>query len=92
MATTRILKKSWTTPAERAFLNSSFLVMKLNETKVLVSVVPTFAPMIMGIASLKPIEPEATIATTIEVLVLLLCIKAVINKPINKPIKGLEVS
>lgn len=53
-------------------------------------VVPIFAPMIMGTASTKVIEPEATAVTIILVLVELLCIRAVISSPIKRPINGLD--
>ena len=59
---------------------------------VLVMVVPTFAPMIMGMAFSRVIEPEATRATAKEVVVELLCIIAVISKPIKRPVNGLEVA
>lgn len=67
-----MLKKSWYVPAETALLNSFFLLMKPNETMVLVMVVPTLAPIIMGMALSKVIEPEATKATTMAVVVELL--------------------
>jgi hypothetical protein len=38
------------------------------------------------------IDPEATSATTSEVVVELLCSIAVISRPINKPVKGFEVA
>lgn len=59
---------------------------------VLVIVVPIFAPIIMGTALSSVIEPEATSATTMAVVVELLCIMAVISKPINKPVNGLDVA
>mgnify|MGYP003536073844 CR=1 FL=1 len=37
-------------------------------------------------------EPEATRATTREVVVELLCSMAVIRRPINNPVKGFEVA
>ena len=75
-----------------AFLNSFFLVINPRETIVLVRVVPMFAPIIIGTASAIVMDPAATIATTIEVLVELLWIIAVISKPIKRPIKGLVVA
>jgi dolichyl-phosphate-mannose--protein O-mannosyl transferase len=65
--------------------------MKLKDTNVLVKVVPIFAPIIIGIASENSIEPDATIATIMEVLVLLLWIMAVIKRPIKRLIKGFAV-
>lgn len=59
---------------------------------VLVMVVPTLAPIIIGIALCKVIDPEATRATTKEVVVELLCSIAVINKPMNNPVKGFAVA
>jgi hypothetical protein len=79
-------------PAERAFLNSVRFVTNPRDTNVLVSVVPIFAPITTGIALGKLKKPEDTTATIIVVTVELLCIRAVLNKPMNKPIKGLEVA
>lgn len=59
---------------------------------VLVMVVPTFAPIIMGIALSMVMEPDATSATTKAVVVELLWIMAVINKPMNKAVNGFEVA
>lgn len=55
-------------------------------------VVPILAPMIIGTALCKVIEPDATSATTSEVVVELLCNIAVIRSPMNKPVNGLEVA
>jgi len=76
---------------EKAFMNSCFFVIKLRETKVLVSVVPILAPNIMGIARCISSEPLATMATIMEVVVELLCIMAVTSNPINKLTKGFVV-
>ena len=59
---------------------------------VLVIVVPTFAPIIIGVALCKVIEPEATSATTRDVVVELLWSIAVTSKPINNAVKGLDVA
>ena len=59
---------------------------------MLVMVVPTFAPMIMGTAPSNAIEPEATRATTMEVVAELLCIIAVMSNPMKRPVKGFEVA
>jgi hypothetical protein len=88
----RILKKSWYVPAATALRNSFFLFIKPRETIVLVIVVPTLAPIIIGIALCRVREPEATRATTTDVVVELLCNIAVINKPINRPVNGFEVA
>lgn len=50
------------------------------------------APMMMGMAPRKEIEPDATSATTIDVVAELLCKMAATNNPINKPMKGLVVA
>ena len=57
----------WYVPAATARMNSFFLVMNPNDTMVLVMVVPTLAPMMIGTAPSIVIEPDATRATTIEV-------------------------
>ena len=67
MKTVRILKKLWYVPADTARMNSFFLVIKPNDTMVLVMVVPTLAPMIIGTAPSIVIDPDATKATTMEV-------------------------
>lgn len=59
---------------------------------VLVMVVPTLAPIIMGIALCNVIDPEATSATTMAVVVELLWIMAVISNPMNSAVNGLEVA
>ena len=59
---------------------------------VLVMVVPTLAPMIMGTAPCNEIDPVATSATTIDVVAELLCMIAVNKRPINNPAKGLAVA
>ena len=55
-------------------------------------VVPTFAPMMMGVALCNVIEPDATSATTRAVVVELLWSIAVISKPINRAVKGFDVA
>lgn len=55
-------------------------------------VVPTLAPMMIGMALSNVIEPEATNATTSAVVVELLWIMAVISKPINNAVNGLDVA
>ena len=55
-------------------------------------VVPILAPMIIGTALCKVMDPEATSATTIDVVVELLCNIAVMRSPMNNPINGLEVA
>jgi hypothetical protein len=48
--------------------------------------------MIIGIAPCNVIDPEATSATTIDVVVELLCSMAVTRRPINRPVKGFDVA
>lgn len=55
-------------------------------------VVPTFAPIMIGIALCMGIEPEATKATTSDVVVELLWIIAVLSNPIKSAVKGLDVA
>lgn len=90
--TVRMLKNPPYVPAAEALRNSFFLLMKPNETIVLVMVVPTLAPMMMGIALSRVIDPDATSATTSAVVVELLWIIAVISKPMNKAVNGFEVA
>jgi len=86
------LKKWWYVPAATALRNSFRLLMKPSETMILVMVVPTLAPIIMGIAPSSVSAPEATIATTRAVVVELLCNMAVITSPMNNPVNGLDVA
>ena len=90
--TVKILKKSCKAAAASAFLNSFFLEIYPSDTIVLVTVVPIFAPITIGIALSKEIVPAATMATTREVTVELLWIIAVVNIPIKKPTKGFDVA
>lgn len=55
-----------------ARLNSFFRVMNPNDMIVLVMVVPTLAPIIMGTAPSNVIDPDATSATAMEVVAELL--------------------
>lgn len=75
-----------------ARLNSFFFVIKPRETIVLVIVVPTLAPIIIGTAPGNVMDPEATRATVIAVVAELLCISAVTNRPIKSPVNGFEVA
>lgn len=70
--TIRILKNPSYVPAADALRNSFFLLINPNDTIVLVMVVPTFAPMMIGMALSNVIDPEATKATTNAVVVELL--------------------
>ncbi len=79
-------------PADAALRNSFFLLINPSDTIVLVMVVPTLAPMMMGIALSSVMELEATSATTSAVVVELLWIMAVINKPMNNAVNGFEVA
>lgn len=67
-----ILKKPSYVPADAALRNSFFLLMNPSETIVLVIVVPTLAPMMIGMALSMVMEPDATSATTNAVVVELL--------------------
>ena len=60
-----------------------------NETRVLVTDVPMFAPMIIGMAIEKGSLPLATIATIKEVVTELLCARVVAKIPVTRPKKGL---
>ena len=91
MMTVNRLKKSCMVAPPSARLNSSFLVMWPKATSMQVTVVPMFAPMIIGTALLIESTPEATKATTIDVVVPELWIILVTKIPINKPTKGFEV-
>ena len=57
-----------------------------------VTVVPTFAPIIMPMACLSFITPEFTKPTTITVVADDDCITAVTPKPNKKPLSGLDVN
>jgi ABC-type transport system involved in cytochrome c biogenesis permease component len=87
-----MLKKSCKIATANAFLNSLLSTMWPKETIVLVTVVPIFAPIIIGTALSSESAPEATTATTIEVTVELLWTMAVVSKPINRLINGLAVA
>lgn len=83
---------SYVPAASRALRNSFFLLINPSDTIVLVMVVPTLAPIMIGIPLSSVIDPEATRATTRAVVVELLWIIAVISKPINKAVNGFEVA
>lgn len=87
-----MLKKPSYVPADAALRNSFFLLMNPSDIIVLVIVVPTFAPMMMGIALSIVMEPDATSATTKAVVVELLWIMAVINRPMNNAVNGFDVA
>jgi hypothetical protein len=59
---------------------------------VLVIVVPMLAPIMIGTAPCTVIEPEATNATSIDVVVELLCNTAVTRRPMNSPLNGFIVA
>jgi len=87
----RRLKISCIVEQLSARLNSSLLVTWLMATSVFVTVVPMLAPMTIGMALRTLNAPEATNATTIEVVVEELCIMLVAKRPTNRPINGLDV-
>lgn len=59
---------------------------------MLVIVVPTLAPMMIGTALSSEIDWDATSATAMDVVVELLCTMAVASTPMRKPVKGLDVA
>ena len=69
-----------------ARLNSSRRVTWPNATSVLVTVVPMFAPMMIGMALPAVITWLATMPITIEVVVDEDCIMLVARMPMNRPI------
>ena len=89
--TVKMLKKSCMIEPLKALLNSSFRVMWPRATSVQVTVVPIFAPITIGMAHLTESMPDATKATTIDVVVPELWIKLVARIPMNNPTKGLDV-
>ena len=86
-----ILKKSCNEPPVIALLNSSRRPICPKDTSVFVTVVPIFAPSIIGTALATFRIPEPTIPTIIEVVVDELWTRLVARTPINNPTKGLEV-
>ena len=87
-----MLKNPSYVPAAAALRNSFFLLINPSDTIVLVMVVPTLAPIMIGIPLSSVIDPEATRATTRAVVVELLWIIAVISNPMNKAVNGFEVA
>ena len=65
--TAKILKKSCTVAAAKARLNSMSCLTCPSEAKVFVTVVPKFAPMIIGTASPVLTTPAATSPTITDV-------------------------
>ena len=63
------LKKSCTVAAAKARLNSLLLLIWPIDTRILVIVVPMFAPMIIGMAPDNVNAPALTIPTISEVVV-----------------------
>ena len=61
------------------------------ETKRFVTDVPTFAPIMMGIAFVMESALAPTIPTTTQVVVEELCTRLVAKIPITSPIIGLDV-
>ena len=83
-----ILKKSCTVAALMASWNWSLFRICPSATIVLVTLVPILAPMIMGTAPFNDNVSEATSVTMMAVVVELLCISAVANKPIKSATRG----
>ena len=92
ISTANILKKSCTVDAAKARLNSFPRLICPIETIVFVTVVPMFAPMIIGIAPVKVMAPPETIPTMRDVVVEELWNKVVAKIPINSEIKGSPVA
>ena len=67
--TDKTLNISWCVAAENARINSFPLLICPIDTIVFVTVVPMFAPIIIGIAPVKVTAPLLTIPTIIEVVV-----------------------
>ena len=67
--TANTLKKSCTVAAAKARLNSLLLLIWPIDTRILVIVVPMFAPMIIGMAPDNVNAPALTIPTISEVVV-----------------------
>ena len=86
--TANTLKKSCTVAAAKARLNSLPRLICPMETIMLVTVVPIFAPIIIGIAPVKVTAPPETIPTMIDVVVEELWNKVVAKIPMNREIKG----
>ena len=87
-----MLKNPSYVPAAAALRNSFFLLINPSDTIVLVMVVPTLAPIMIGIPLSSVIDPDATRATTRAVVVELLWIIAVISRPMNNAVNGFEVA
>ena len=85
------LKKSCTVAPAKALWNSSRRVTWASETRVLVTDVPMFAPMTMGMAPSMVSAPAATRATIMDVVVDELWTCVVASKPTKSPTNGLEV-
>ena len=86
--TAKILKKSWTVEAAKALLNSVPLFMCPTDTIVFVTVVPMFAPIIIGIELAIVRLPLLTIPTIKDVVVDELWKSTVAKIPMNNAIKG----
>ena len=88
MITAKILKKSWTVEAAKALLNSVPLFMCPTDTIVFVTVVPMFAPIIIGIELAIVRLPLLTIPTIKDVVVDELWKSTVAKIPMNNATKG----
>ena len=89
--TERRLNRSWRMAPLKARSNSLLREMCPNDTSVLVTDVPIFAPMTIGIADRKGTTPAATIPTKIEVVKDELWTKLVVRMPTNNPMNGFAV-
>ena len=74
--------------APSALRNSVRLPMKVSATSVVVTVVPTFAPRIMGMAPRMGNAPDPTAVTAIAVVVVDDWIKTVPSTPTDSPTQG----
>ena len=88
-ATASKLKKSCIVAAANAFRNSSARRMLPSAANVLVTVVPMFAPMIIGTARFSGIVPAPTIPTIVAVETDDDCTSTVARTPTNSPANGL---
>mmetsp|Transcript_4031 Transcript_4031/g.13115 ORF Transcript_4031/g.13115 Transcript_4031/m.13115 type:complete len:253 (-) Transcript_4031:42-800(-) len=92
MATDSRLKQSWMVAPPKARLNSSRLPDWASETKVELTDVPAFDPMIMKTAFVVSSAPLPTVVTMIDVVVLLLCSRTVSMTPTRNAVMGFAVS
>ena len=86
------IKATFTVPAAMALRNSSGRSICPAAMIVLVTLVPTFAPMMIGIARATSRPPAATRPTVIDVIDDELCMKLVARVPMKRPTNGFDVA